>query len=92
VLGLLDRPTAGATAEGEDVRTPRRRPRRPPPAHAHFVFQFFHLIPRLTALGGVELPPCRPAPRARRGVRGVLESVGLKPRLVTADQLSGRAR
>jgi len=98
VLGLLDRPTAGTyRLEGEDVSrldddalaAHRQR-------HIGFVFQFFHLIPRLTALENVELPLVLmgAAPRARRERAGqVLESVGLKARLDhRPDQLSGGER
>jgi putative ABC transport system ATP-binding protein len=98
VLGLLDRPTAGTyRLEGEDVSrldddalaANRQR-------HIGFVFQFFHLIPRLTALENVELPLvlAGAAPRARRErAAAILESVGLKPRLDhRPDQLSGGER
>ena len=73
VLGLLDRPTAGTyRLQGQDVSSldddalaAHRQ------QHIGFVFQFFHLIPRLTALENVELPLVltgaapRAAPRAR---------------------------
>jgi putative ABC transport system ATP-binding protein len=64
--------------------------------HIGFIFQFFHLIPRLTALENVELPLVLmgAAPRTRRErAAGVLESVGLKARLDhRPDQLSGGER
>jgi putative ABC transport system ATP-binding protein len=98
VLGLLDRPTAGIyRLQGEDVShlddnalaANRQR-------HIGFIFQFFHLIPRLTALENVELPLvlAGAAPRARRErAAAVLESVGLKARLHhRPDQLSGGER
>jgi putative ABC transport system ATP-binding protein len=58
LLGLLDRPSAGTyrlngqdvTALG-DVRQAQVRNRE-----IGFVFQMFHLVPRLTAAGNVELP------------------------------------
>jgi putative ABC transport system ATP-binding protein len=60
------------------------------------VFQFFHLIPRLTALENVELPLvlAGAAPRERRErATKVLESVGLGPRINhRPDQLSGGER
>jgi len=98
VLGLLDRPTSGTyRLEGEDVSTlddnalAAHRQR-----HIGFVFQFFHLIPRLTALENVELPLVLTgaAPRARRDrAAAILESVGLKARLDhRPDQLSGGER
>ena len=74
ILGCLDRPTRGRYVfEGrevgslaEDERSLLRRHR------IGFVFQFFHLLPRLTAIGNVELPMLfagrgRRAARARAG-------------------------
>jgi putative ABC transport system ATP-binding protein len=98
VLGLLDRPTSGTyRLQGEDVATlddnalAANRQR-----HIGFIFQFFHLIPRLTALENVELPLVLTgaAPRLRRErAAGILESVGLKARLDhRPDQLSGGER
>jgi putative ABC transport system ATP-binding protein len=98
VLGLLDRPTAGTyRLQGQDVSSlddnalaAHRQ------QHIGFVFQFFHLIPRLTALENVELPLVLTgaAPRARRErAAAILESVGLKARLDhRPDQLSGGER
>ena len=98
VLGLLDRPSSGVyRLQGEDVSnlddnelaSHRQR-------HIGFIFQFFHLIPRLTALENVELPLVLTgaAPRARRErATAILESVGLKARLThRPDQLSGGER
>jgi putative ABC transport system ATP-binding protein len=98
VLGLLDRPTAGTyRLKGEDVSSlddnalAAHRQR-----HIGFIFQFFHLIPRLTALENVELPLVLmgTAPRVRRErAAAILESVGLKARLDhRPDQLSGGER
>ncbi|HVY65579.1 MAG TPA: ABC transporter ATP-binding protein [Gammaproteobacteria bacterium] len=98
VLGLLDRPTSGTyRLEGEDVSSldddalAEHRQRQ-----IGFIFQFFHLVPRLTALENVELPLVLAgvAPRARRDrAVAVLESVGLKARLDhRPDQLSGGER
>ncbi len=98
VLGLLDRPSSGTyMLEGEDVSTlddnalAEHRQRE-----IGFIFQFFHLIPRLTALENVELPLVLAgvATRARRErATSVLESVGLGPRLHhRPDQLSGGER
>jgi putative ABC transport system ATP-binding protein len=98
VLGLLDRPTSGTyVLQGEDVSkldddalAAKRQ------THIGFIFQFFHLIPRLTALENVELPLvlAGAAPRERRArATEVLESVGLGPRLKhRPDQLSGGER
>jgi len=58
-----------------------------------FVFQFFHLVPRLTAAANVELPMVFAGiPPQERGQRvdQVLEVVGLTPRAShRPDQLSG---
>jgi putative ABC transport system ATP-binding protein len=58
-----------------------------------FVFQFFHLVPRLTAAANVELPMVFagiPPPERRQRVNQVLEVVGLTPRAGhRPDQLSG---
>jgi putative ABC transport system ATP-binding protein len=98
VLGLLDRPTAGSyRLQGKDVShlddnalAANRQ------QHIGFIFQFFHLIPRLTALENVELPLVLQgtAPRERRErAAEILESVGLKTRLDhRPDQLSGGER
>ncbi len=58
VLGLLDRPTSGTyRLKGEDVSSldddalAEHRQKQ-----IGFIFQFFHLVPRLTALENVELP------------------------------------
>jgi putative ABC transport system ATP-binding protein len=98
VLGLLDRPTSGTyRLQGEDVSNlddnalAANRQR-----HIGFIFQFFHLIPRLTALENVELPLVLTgaAPRVRRErAARILDSVGLKARIDhRPDQLSGGER
>ena len=98
VLGLLDRPTSGTyLLQGEDVSRldddalAEHRQRQ-----IGFIFQFFHLIPRLTALENVELPLVLAgvAPRVRRErATAILESVGLKARVDhRPDQLSGGER
>ena len=98
VLGLLDRPSSGSyRLQGEDVSSldddalAAHRQR-----HIGFIFQFFHLIPRLTAVENVELPLVLTgaAPRARRErALTILQSVGLKARVDhRPDQLSGGER
>ena len=61
-----------------------------------FVFQFFHLVPRLTALENVELPMVFagiPAGERRERATGRLRDVGLEPRAShRPDQLSGGER
>jgi putative ABC transport system ATP-binding protein len=86
LIAALDRPTAGRILMGEEVVSDmdeaaagRWRSR-----HVGFVFQFYHLIPVLTAFENVELPLLRfPMSRSRRRaqVHTVLELVGLQHRL-----------
>jgi putative ABC transport system ATP-binding protein len=97
VLGLLDRPSSGTyrlkgnvSGLDDDALAAHRQ------QHIGFIFQFFHLIPRLTALENVELPLvlAGAAPHARRErAAAILESVGLKARSDhRPDQLSGGER
>ncbi len=98
ILGCLDRPTAGeyeldgqATGRLSEAELSRVRRHR-----IGFVFQFFHLVPRLTAAENVELPMMfagvEPADRRRR-VDRALVAVGLAPRRDhRPDQLSGGER
>ena len=95
VLGLLDRPNAGHyELEGRDVTglsdDELARVRR---EKIGFVFQFFHLVPRLTAEQNIELPMVlagiEPAERRRRLDR-LLAEYGLESRARhRPDQLSG---
>jgi putative ABC transport system ATP-binding protein len=98
ILGLLDRPTSGsylldgrATTELDDDAQARLRSER-----IGFVFQVFHLVPRLSALENVELPMTLAGqPRAQRRGRAaeLLERVGLADRAHhRPDQLSGGQR
>jgi len=98
VLGLLDSPTSGeyrlddistATMEDDDLAAVRQ-------SKIGFVFQSFHLVPRMNAFENVELPMVlaglAPAERKRR-VESALERVGLAARLDhRPDQLSGGER
>ncbi len=98
ILGLLDRPDAGTyalagietTTLSEERRAALRRDR------IGFIFQSFHLIPRLTAAENVELPLTLAgvAPRERRErVAQTLDALGLTPRAHhRPDQLSGGQR
>jgi putative ABC transport system ATP-binding protein len=98
LLGLLDRPNAGTyRLEGRDVTTlspveqARVRSER-----IGFVFQSFHLVPRLTAAENVALPMVLagipPAERQRR-VERALHDYGLANRAGhRPDQLSGGQR
>jgi putative ABC transport system ATP-binding protein len=98
VIGLLDRPTTGRylldgreTTELDDDALADVRAR-----HIGFIFQSFHLVPRLTAFENVELPMvlAGQAPAARR-VRAdeVLAALSLTDRAHhRPDQLSGGQR
>ncbi|HET19343.1 MAG TPA: ABC transporter ATP-binding protein [Chromatiales bacterium] len=98
VLGLLDRPTEGSyRLEGRDTRgldeLERARLRR---ERIGFVFQAFHLLPRLSAFDNIALPlvlaGMAPAERRQR-VEQALEAVGLSDRSHhRPDQLSGGQR
>jgi putative ABC transport system ATP-binding protein len=98
ILGLLDRPDAGSyQLEGRDVTT------LAPQEQAHvrsqrigFVFQSFHLVPRLTAAENIALPmmlagiaPKERAARVTQALRdyGIADRAGHRP-----DQLSGGQR
>ncbi len=98
ILGLLDRPDSGhyrldgleTTEISEERRAQLRRDR------IGFVFQSFHLIPRLSAAENVELPlvlaGLAPAQRRERVTR-ILAAVGLADRAHhRPDQLSGGQR
>jgi putative ABC transport system ATP-binding protein len=95
IVGLLDRPNAGTyeldarnvTALTDDELARVRREK------IGFVFQFFHLVPRLTAVQNIELPmilagidPSQRRPRIER----LLAEYGLEERANhRPDQLSG---
>ena len=95
ILGCLDRPNSGSYkfAEEETARMSETELSRLRRERIGFVFQFFHLVPRLTAAGNVELPMIfagiAPSERTDRALRA-LEVVGLTPRAGhRPDQLSG---
>ena len=95
IVGLLDRPNAGTyeldggnvTDLSDDELARVRREK------IGFVFQFFHLVPRLTAVQNIELPmvlagidPAERRPRLER----LLAEYGLQERAShRPDQLSG---
>jgi putative ABC transport system ATP-binding protein len=98
ILGLLDRPTSGTylldgtdtTALSDEEQSRVRREK------IGFVFQFFHLVPRLTAAENVELPlvlaGVAPDVRAPRVAR-LLSEFGIARRSRhRPDQLSGGER
>ena len=98
LLGLLDRPSSGtyllndqnvtAFSDNDQARTRRNK--------IGFVFQFFQLLPRLTAQENVELPMMldgiSPNERKQRA-SDVLDAMGLSDRSHhRPDQLSGGQR
>jgi putative ABC transport system ATP-binding protein len=98
IIGCLDRPTAGrywldgreVGGLSEDELTLVRR-------HTiGFIFQFFHLVPRLSAVENVELPMVfADVARGERRTRATeaLAAVGLADRVAhRPDQLSGGER
>jgi putative ABC transport system ATP-binding protein len=98
ILGLLDRPTAGTyvlagvpTTELDERSQAAVRSRK-----IGFVFQSFHLIPRLTAAENIELPlmlaGIEPRERYERVTRA-LDALGIADRARhRPDQLSGGQR
>jgi putative ABC transport system ATP-binding protein len=98
ILGCLDRPTAGTYSfAGREVGSLADAERSELRRHRiGFVFQFFHLLARLTALGNVELPMLFagvPGEQRRERARNALAGVGLAARLHhRPDQLSGGER
>ncbi|MCK4727495.1 MAG: ABC transporter ATP-binding protein, partial [Desulfobacterales bacterium] len=98
IIGLLDRPDRGvyrledvdATDLTDDQQASVRRHK------IGFVFQFFHLIPRLTAAENVELPLILAgvdAAERQSRVQAALAALGLSDRAKhRPDQLSGGQR
>ncbi|MBN1658321.1 MAG: ABC transporter ATP-binding protein [Anaerolineae bacterium] len=84
LLGCLDTPTAGSyRLEGRDVsRLSHDERARVRNARIGFVFQVFHLLPRLTALDNVALPLLYAGRVAevRQRAAAVLDQVGLAHR------------
>ena len=98
VLGLLDRPSAGVyeldgrdTTSLDDIEQAAVRAKK-----IGFVFQFFQLVPRLTAFENVELPLMlsgEPVSARRERVSTLLQATGLGDRMHhRPDQLSGGQR
>ncbi|MFZ7128410.1 MAG: ABC transporter ATP-binding protein [Desulfobacterales bacterium] len=98
ILGLLDRPDSG-TYRLEEIDVTELSDRQQADVRRHkigFIFQFFHLIPRLTAAENVELPltlaGIEPHERRER-VGEALKRLGLSDRARhRPDQLSGGQR
>ena len=98
VLGLLDSPTSGdywlddirtATMDDDALAAVRQK-------KIGFIFQAFHLVPRMNAFENIELPMVLaglPPTLRREKVMAALERVGLATRLEhRPDQLSGGER
>ncbi|MBW1737095.1 MAG: ABC transporter ATP-binding protein [Deltaproteobacteria bacterium] len=98
IIGLLDRPNKGVYSLS-DLDTTELTDDQQASVRRHkigFVFQFFHLVPRLTSAENVELPMILagvdPAERKSR-VQAALSSLGLSNRTKhRPDQLSGGQR
>ena len=98
LLGLLDRPTAGTYhLEGRDITT--LSPQEQAQVRSQrigFVFQSFHLVPRLTAAENIALPMMLagvPASERAKRVTQALDDYGLTDRSHhRPDQLSGGQR
>jgi putative ABC transport system ATP-binding protein len=95
LIGLLDQPTSGQVLiNGKDATRLNRNQRADlRKGTIGFIFQFFALIPTLTAYENVEMPlllnGTKPAERKAR-VEEMLEAVGLSDRAHhRPDQLSG---
>jgi putative ABC transport system ATP-binding protein len=98
IIGLLDRPDKGVY-HLEDRDTTDLSDRQQAELRRHrigFIFQFFHLIPRLTAAENVELPMTLAGVESgerKQRVAAALERLGLADRARhRPDQLSGGQR
>ena len=98
IIGCLDRPDRGTyELDGRDVGRLDEAELSLVRRHTiGFVFQFFHLVPRLSAQENVELPMLfagTPAAERRERALARLRAVGLEPRARhRPDQLSGGER
>lgn len=98
MLGLLDHPSSGLyKLDGRDTTTlSDSELARVRGSKIGFVFQSFHLVPRLTALENVELPLMlsgAPITARRKRVCALLDEMGLGDRMNhRPDQLSGGQR
>ena len=98
IIGLLDRPDAGVY-QLDKFKTTDLSDRQQADVRRHkigFVFQFFHLIPRLSAEGNIELPLILAGvdrSERKKRVTEALAAFGIKDRAHhRPDQLSGGQR
>ena len=98
LLGCLDRPTTGSyVLDGEEIAAlAERELSSVRQRKIGFIFQSFHLVPRMSAMANVELPmifaSIPPAERRTRATQA-LEAVGMMPRAEhRPNQLSGGER
>jgi len=95
MIGCLDQPTSGRVfVDGKDVTRLNRNQRADMrKGHIGFIFQFFALIPTLSAYENVEMPLLltnHAAKERRERVMQLLEAVGLSDRANNRpDQMSG---
>jgi putative ABC transport system ATP-binding protein len=97
MIGALDKPTEGKVfIDGVDVSTLNDNQLADLRRSIGFVFQFFNLIPRLNAIGNVELPMAVSGlgkNERRKHAGELLETVGLKERMKHKPaELSGGER
>ena len=98
VIGLLDRPDSGTYhLEGENMTTLGDAQQAALRRHKiGFVFQFFHLVPRMSAAENIELPMMLAGlagSERKKRVNLVLQAFGLSDRAKhRPDQLSGGQR
>ena len=85
LIGALDKPTSGTLLiDGVDISKLNDNQLADIRRRIGFVFQFFNLIPRLTARGNVELPMAisnMGKAQRREHAEELLETVGLKDRI-----------
>ncbi|MFZ0134670.1 MAG: ABC transporter ATP-binding protein [Desulfobacterales bacterium] len=98
IIGLLDRPDSGVYRLDEVTATDLSDAQQAA-VRRHkigFVFQFFHLVPRLTAAENVELPLILagiPSAERKKRLRQALDALGIADRARhRPDQLSGGQR
>ena len=98
LIGCLDQPSKGSySLNGREVATLSEAELTAVRRHEiGFVFQFFHLVPRLTAVGNVELPMIFAGvsrKERRQRASNAIDAVGLSSRAEhRPDQLSGGER